>query len=142
MSALDALYLLFLFTLCGFGAYEILCGLLQAWLRRHRVQLEDTHEPQPDQRAAQQMFGTRRATNAVATLGAVIYVLILANALTTPGWLPVLLMGNLVFGLTVTALRGVTAGTLHRHLRVRDRIWFRLVHALLWPLHLLRGRRT
>jgi hypothetical protein len=145
MGVLDVLYLSFLFLLGAFLTYEVLrgcLGFLPASLRRRTY--EPLHGNQCEQQfgrpAPPQLSGARRSTNAFVTLGTAAYIVVMANALTTPGWLPVLLMGNLIFGLLITILLGVTAGTLHHQLRTRDRIWFRVVHGLLWPLHLLHGR--
>lgn len=128
----EALYLILLFMLTAWVALEVLRGL---WARRRRPPLAASHAmPEP-------RFGARLFTHALATLGAVVYVFLTAHALTRPGWLPVLLMGNLVFGLLLTAWLRVVPAAAADAWTVRDRIWCRLVHALLWPLHALRGRQ-
>lgn len=129
----ETLYLVLLFSLTAWVALEVLCGL---WARRRRPPAGPSIHATPEPR-----FGARVSTHALATLGAVAYVFLTAHALTRAGWLPVLLMGYLVFGLLLTAWLRVVPAAAADAWTVRDRIWCRLVHGLLWPLHAVRGRR-
>ncbi len=86
-----------------------------------------------------QMFGSRWAT-AVGRLVVMGILVALSWFIVIAPFLAVLLLAHMGWGVYVTHHLGVTATPIYARLLKRDRATYRLLHAVLWPLHARRAR--
>jgi len=93
-----------------------------------------------NQKARSEMFGSRWSTAAASLLNVALSTLTVA-ALARAPWLGAALCAYLVSGLAVIRRYDLRAHGSWARLTFSNRLWFRLTHAWLWPLHLLSGRR-
>lgn len=91
-----------------------------------------------NQKARAEMFGSRWVTFAASLLSVVLMTLT-AVALARAPWLGLALCAYLVAGLFVIRRYDLRAHVSWARLTFSNRLWLRLTHAWLWPLHVLSG---
>ena len=119
-------------------------GYLDAVLRRRpgesvwQALVRANTERKLNQEARATMFGSRWAT-CVASMLCIAVLALTAVALARAPWVGAALCVYLIVGLIVIRRYNLRAHVNWSRLAFNDRIWFRLAHAWLWPLHLLRS---